>query len=73
VEIKPVGIAFSRDDIAAGIKQGKGITGFECARPALLEREDRADVKLRRFLIAGLLGSRRSLAGIARRSQAASR
>jgi hypothetical protein len=73
MEIKPVGIAFARDDIAAGIKQGKGITGFERARPALLEGDVRLDVKLRRFLIAGSLGSRRSLADIARRSQAASR
>jgi hypothetical protein len=28
VEIEPVGIAFARHDIAAVVKQGKGITGF---------------------------------------------
>jgi hypothetical protein len=27
------------------IKQGKGITGFECARPALLKGDVRLDVK----------------------------
>ena len=73
VEIEPVGIAFTRDDIAAVIKQGKGITRFECARPALLEGDVRLDVKRRGFLIAGPLGGRRSLLGIVRRNQAASR
>jgi hypothetical protein len=64
-EIDAVGIAFARHDVAAGIKQGKGITGFECARPALLKGDVRLDVKRRRFLIAGPLSSRRSLVGIA--------
>jgi hypothetical protein len=45
VEIDAVGIALARDDIAAVIKQGKGITGLECARPALLEGDVRLDVK----------------------------
>jgi hypothetical protein len=63
VEIDAVGIAFARNDIAAVIKQGKRITGFECARPALLKGDVRLDVKRRRFLIAGALGSRGSLAG----------
>ena len=45
VEIDAVGIAFARHDVAAVIKQGKGITGFECARPALLKGDVRFDVK----------------------------
>ena len=45
VEIDAVGIAFAWDDIAAVIKQGEGITGLECARPALLEGDVRLDVK----------------------------
>jgi len=45
VEIDAVGIAFARHDVAAVIKQGKGITGFECARPALLKGDVRLDVK----------------------------
>lgn len=73
VEIDAVGIAFARYDIAAVIKQGKRITGFKCARPALLEGDVRLDVKRRRFLIAGPLDSRRSLAGITIGGQAASR
>jgi len=73
VEIEAVGIAFTRHDIAPVIKQGKGITGFEGARPALLEGDVRLDVKWRCFLIAGPLGGRRRLAGIASRGQAASR
>jgi hypothetical protein len=45
VEIDAVGIAFARNDVAAVIKQGKGITGLECAWPALLEGDVRLDVK----------------------------
>ena len=41
VEINAVGITFARNDIAAVIKQGKGITGLERARPPLLERDVR--------------------------------
>lgn len=73
VEIEAVGIASTRYDIAPVIKQRKGVTGFECARPALLEGDVRLDVKRRRFLIAGRIGGRRGLAGIAARNQAASR
>jgi hypothetical protein len=65
MQIDPVGIAFARNDIAAVIKQSKRITGFECTRPALLKGDVRLDVKRRRFLIAGALGSRCSLAGVA--------
>jgi hypothetical protein len=73
VEIDAVGVAFTGDDIAAVIEQGKRITGLQCARPALLEGDVRLDVKRRRFLIADPLGSRRSLAGITIGGQAASR
>jgi len=73
VKIEAVGIAFTRHDIAPGIKQRKGITGFEGARPALLEGDVRLDVERRRFLIAGPLGGRRRLGGMASRGQAASR
>jgi hypothetical protein len=73
VEIDAVGVAFARNDIAAVIKQGKGITGFQCARPTLLKRDVRLDVKRRRFLVADPLGSRRGLVGMALGVQAASR
>jgi hypothetical protein len=73
VEIDAVGIAFARNDIAAVIKQGKGMTGLECASPALLERDVRLYVERGRFLIAGRVGSRRSFRGIALGNQAASR
>jgi hypothetical protein len=65
VEVDAVGVAFARNDIAAVIKQGKGITGFQCARPALLKGDVRLNVKRRRFLIAGPLGRRRNAVGIA--------
>jgi hypothetical protein len=73
VEIDAVGITLARNDIAAVIKQGKGIAGLKCARPALLEGDVRLDVKRRGFLIASPLRSRRTLAGIAIGGQAASR
>jgi hypothetical protein len=73
VEVNAVGVAFARNDIAAVIKQGKGIAGFECARPALLEGDVRLDIKRRRFLIAGPLGGRGGLVGLTVGGQAASR
>ena len=73
VEIDAVGIALARNDIAAVIKQGKGIAGLECARPALLEGDVRLDVKRRGFPIAAPLSNGRSPVGIAIGSQAASR
>ena len=73
VEIDAVGIAFARYDIAAMIKQGKGITRFECPRPAFLEGDVRLDVKRRRFLIVVPRGSRRSLPSVTIGGQAASR
>ena len=73
MEVDAVGVAFARNDIAAVIKQSKCITGFECARPALLKGDVRLDVKRRRFLIATPSGSPGGLAAIAPGIQAASR
>lgn len=72
VQVDTVRIALCRDNVAAAIEQRKRIATFQCARPALLERDVRLDVE-RRPVVAGLLRSRRGLPRVALGTQAASR
>ena len=73
MQIDAVGVAGPGDDIATRVEQSEGIARFEGARPALLKRDVRFDVKRRRLVLADRPKSRRRLPGIAPGTQAASR